>query len=156
VTDANGVESDVLHPTFHGAACARGLLASNSLWERNLGDAAREFTSRRRFAFFFAATIVHGQPPDPLALLERPNPYWADQPLFDKIILPPSHGTETDTQKAERRERVLRRLEYYFRQMGKSCAAVGLPAPSNYNHERMEEWVTAEIDEDTSHVSSQC
>lgn len=127
---------DVEYRTFHEAACARGLLASNALWERMIGDAAREMMSRRRFTFFFAATIVHGQPPDPPGLLKR---------FLDKIVPPPSRGTETDAQKEERKEMALRRLEYYFRQMGKTCTAVGLPAAPNYNHEEMEEWVANEI-----------
>jgi hypothetical protein len=139
--------SNVLYPTFHAAACARGLIASNDLWVQMIGDAAREFMSRRRFAFYFAATIAHGHPPDPTALFKL---------FLDKIVPPPSYGTETAAQKDERKEKALRRLEYYLRHMGRSCAAVGLPAPTNYNHEAMEQWVADEINADGNASSTRC
>lgn len=135
---------DVAYPTFHEAACARGLLDSNVLWEQMIADAAREYMGHRRFAFFFAGTIVHGQPPDPVGIFEK---------FFDKLLLPPSRGTETDLQKEARKEKILRRLEYYFRLMGKSCADVGLPAPSNYDHETMEKAIADEITAERSNVS---
>jgi len=48
---------------------------------------------------------------------------------------------------------VLSRLEYYFRHMGKSCAASACLLQPTYNQESMEQWVADEINAD-GHVSS--
>lgn len=105
--DLRNVEG-VQYLTFHEAAIAAKLFASDEMFVGAMRDACAERPSLRRLQHYFAMVIYHGRPCDPQRLYEM---------FLDEMLPPASNGSYSrDYRMAE----VSKNLEYYFNCMGTS------------------------------------
>lgn len=92
-------------------------MASDDMHIESIKDAYSMYTSHRRVRHYFAMLLMHCQPSNPQKLFDT---------VLDYLFPPRAANTATDIVKteAERREIVLRHVEYYLRLNDKTCKFV--------------------------------
>jgi hypothetical protein len=110
-----GVEYD----TFREAAVAHDLFTSDDLLERTVKEALDTKMSKSASIRYFAMILVHCEPSDPAALLEK----FVDD-IWPPGVLQPGDAVPRSHEKEYRKLAIMKRLEYYLREQGTSCKYV--------------------------------
>jgi hypothetical protein len=104
------------YATFREAAIVRGLFTSDLILERTIIEAFNTQMTILARIRYFALILVHCEISDPNGLLNG----FVDE-ICPQVPLQPGQQARFQDSKEARRFYILKRLEYYLREQGKSC-----------------------------------